>query len=239
MGLSAKNFFFKLFFTELDKSLKPFLIVLRIKQGVIVWIEALISWVILSQSLSLNRSAGKISVSASDEPAWTVMFRNSLKMWLGGKSRKSSSGQSSSCSSLILSSMLTRRKTPILHTQESLRTFLDLMGHIMDTMATFIRNTDSSSFLEQAAEEWNQTDQRSEWWKDSLGPFPLLPSSTFVWQRELVGLSSVCISVGKPAFFRLCGPASSGEANVTSHGKTWLFLCLCICWFLGHHSVEH
>lgn len=176
-----------------------FVIVLRIKRGVLVWIEALISWIILSLSLSLNRSAGKISVS--DDPTWTVMFRNSLKMWLGGKSRKSSSGQSSSCSSLILSIMLTPCKTPILHTQDSSRTFLDLMGHIMDTMATFILHTDSSSLLEQAAGGWNQTAQRSEWWKDSLGPFPPLPSSTFVWPKELVGLSAGCISVGKPALF--------------------------------------
>lgn len=159
-------------------------------------------------------------------------------MWLGGKSRKSSSGQSSSCSSLILSIMLTPCKTPILQTQDSLRTFLDLMGHIMDTMATFILNTDCSSFLEQAAGEWNQTAQRSEWWKDSLGPFPLLPSSTFVWPKELVGLSAVCISVGKPALFYFQIVWRLLWSRIK---KTWLFLCfcLCICWFLGHHRVVY
>lgn len=52
------------------------------------------------------------------------------------------------------------------------------------------------TFLQQVAEASSQTDQRSEWWKDSPALFLPLPSSTFVWQKEVVGLSSVCVGVG-------------------------------------------
>lgn len=81
------------------------------------------------------------------------MFRNSLKMWLGGKSRKSSSGQYIfvlvRLSLAMFKADIIRYAdlhctTPILHTQDSLRTLLDLMN-------TFVLTTDFGFSPEQAA----------------------------------------------------------------------------------------